>query len=98
MAATAARTEAPTGAEEAAKLLGVAAATGQRVRIRGGGTRAGWGHVTEPPDLELSSAGLDRVLEHNEGDLTAVLQAGVPLAKAQAQFEEAGQMFALDPP
>ena len=38
------------------------------------------------------------ILEHNEGDLTAVLQAGVPLAEAQALFAEAGQMFALDPP
>ena len=25
-----------------------------------------------------------KILEHNEGDLTAVLQAGVPLAEAQA--------------
>ena len=39
-----------------------------------------------------------KILEHNEGDLTAVLQAGVPLAEAQALFGEAGQMFALDPP
>jgi glycolate oxidase FAD binding subunit len=39
-----------------------------------------------------------KILEHNEGDLTAVLQAGVPLAEAQALFAEAGQMLALDPP
>jgi glycolate oxidase FAD binding subunit len=97
MAATAAQTEAPAGAEEAAKLLGVASATGQRVRIRGGGTREGWGHVTEPPDVVLSTTGLDRILEHNEGDLTAVLEAGVPLRAAQERFGAAGQMLALDP-
>ena len=39
-----------------------------------------------------------KILEHNEGDLTAVLQAGVPLAEAQAAFAEKGQMLALDPP
>jgi glycolate oxidase FAD binding subunit len=41
---------------------------------------------------------LDRVVEHNAGDLTAVLQAGVPLASAQATFAAAGQTLALDPP
>jgi len=38
------------------------------------------------------------VLEHNAGDFTAVLQAGVPLAVAQDAFAAAGQMLALDPP
>ena len=33
-----------------------------------------------------STAGLDRIVEHNAGDLTAVLEAGVPLADAQALF------------
>jgi len=39
-----------------------------------------------------------KILEHNVGDLTAVLQAGVPVAEAQAAFAEEGQMLALDPP
>ena len=38
------------------------------------------------------------VVEHNEGDLTAVFEAGVPLARAQEALAEAGQMVALDPP
>ena len=42
------------------------------------------------PSVELSTAGLDRILEHNAGDFTAVLEAGVPLAEAQAAFAEAG--------
>ena len=50
------------------------------------------------PDLEICTGGLDRVLEHNAGDFTAVLQAGVPLAAAQEAFAAAGQMLALDPP
>jgi glycolate oxidase FAD binding subunit len=48
--------------------------------------------------VELLTASLDRVVEHNAGDLTAVLQAGVPLAAAQQVFAAAGQMLALDPP
>jgi glycolate oxidase FAD binding subunit len=98
MAVAAARTVTPTSAQEAADALHAATKAGSRVRIRGGGTRAGWGHVTPAPDVVLSTAGLDRVLEHNEGDLTAVLEAGVPLRAAQEQFAAAGQMFALDPP
>jgi glycolate oxidase FAD binding subunit len=96
--ATAAHTEAPASAQDAAALLAAAASAGERVRLRGGGTRSGWGHVLEPPDLVLSTAGLDAVVEHNEGDLTAILEAGVPLRAAQERFGAAGQMLALDPP
>ena len=67
-------------------------------RVVGGRTKIGWGRAASEPDLEISTAGLDRVLEHNEGDLTAVLQAGVPLAQAQERFAAADQMMALDPP
>jgi len=90
----ASRTETPGSAQEAAALLRAS----QRVRIRGGGTRSGWGHVTPAPDVVLLTAGLDSVVEHNEGDLTAVLQAGVPMRAAQEGFAAAGQMLALDPP
>jgi glycolate oxidase FAD binding subunit len=47
--------------------------------------------------VELRTAALDQIVEHNAGDLTAVIQAGVPLAQAQERFAEAGQMLALDP-
>jgi glycolate oxidase FAD binding subunit len=66
------------------------------VRVRGAGTKLAWAGG-EPADV-LSSEGLDEIVEHNVGDLTAVLQAGVPLARAQQRFAEAGQMLALDPP
>jgi glycolate dehydrogenase FAD-binding subunit len=62
----------------------------------GGGTKLAWAPCEA--DVELSTAGLDRIVEHNAGDLTALLQAGVPLAHAQEAFAAAGQMFALDPP
>jgi glycolate dehydrogenase FAD-binding subunit len=89
---------APQTAAEAAAALGEAAAGGRRVRFRGGGTKLGWGNPTPPPDVELSTERLDAIVEHNEGDLTAILQAGVPLARAQEAFRAAGQMLALDPP
>ena len=84
----------PGTADELAELLGAA---GEPVRIVGGGTKLAWGGPVEA-ELKLSTAGLDQILEHNAGDLTAVLGAGVPLARGQQKFDEAGQMLALDPP
>jgi glycolate dehydrogenase FAD-binding subunit len=71
---------------------------GQSLRVRGGGTKFEWGTPVADPGVEVSTSGLDRILEHNEGDLTAILEAGVPLARAQKEFAAAGQMLALDPP
>ncbi len=70
---------------------------GQAVRPVGGGTKLAWGGPAgDAVDLETSS--LDRIAEHNVGDFTAVLDAGVRVADAQAAFAAEGQMLALDPP
>jgi glycolate dehydrogenase FAD-binding subunit len=79
--------------EEIAQQLAAA----RSVRIVGGGTKLGWGRPVDASS-ELSTAGLDRVVEHNAGDLTAVVEAGVPLSALQGRVGEAGQMLALDPP
>ena len=92
------KSETPSSYDEAAELLRGAAADGRPVRFRGSGTKLGWGHPIPDPDLEICTEGLDRILEHNAGDFTAVLQAGVPLAVAEDAVAAAGQMLALDPP
>jgi glycolate oxidase FAD binding subunit len=84
----------PGTAEEAAQLLRTLGEEGRPVRPRGGGTKD-WGPVADGAVLETS--GLSRILEHNVGDFTAVLEAGAPLAEAQAEFERHGQMLAIDP-
>jgi glycolate oxidase FAD binding subunit len=84
-------------AGDVAATLREAAADGRRVRIRGGGTKLGWGRPVAA-DADLSTEHLDAIVEHNAADLTAVLGAGVRLAEAQHAFAEAGQMLALDPP
>jgi glycolate oxidase FAD binding subunit len=87
----------PTSIEEAAGALGEASAAGESVRILGAGTKAAWGSDGGSSDRELHTARLDRLVEHNSGDLTAVLEAGVPLGRAQEVFAATGQMLALDP-
>jgi glycolate dehydrogenase FAD-binding subunit len=92
--AVAPSTAVPGSAAEVAGLL----AGGGRVRPIGGATKLAWGSPGLAADLELSTRGLDRIVAHNDGDLTAVLEGGVPLALAQAAFARHGQRLALDPP
>ena len=72
---------------EAAVALAGAAERGDRVSIaRDGG------------DVVLSTGRLDRVLEHEAGDLTAIVEAGIRLGDLQGRLAAHGQMLALDPP
>jgi glycolate oxidase FAD binding subunit len=97
--ATAERTiERPGSPEEAAELLRTLGEAGKPLRPRGGGTKLDWGGLGEPTAVDVETTGMARILEHNVGDLTAVLEPGVPLAEAQATFAEDDQMLALDPP
>ncbi len=77
----------PRSVAEAAQVFREAAAAGVRVSIdREGG------------DVVLSTRGLDRILEHEPGDLTCVVEAGIRLSELNARLAEHGQMLALDPP
>jgi glycolate oxidase FAD binding subunit len=98
MATTPVATEHPGSPEEAAELLRALGEGGRTIRVRGGGTKSAWAAAGERVELEIATDGLGRVVEHNEGDFTAVLEAGIPLAEAQERFAATGQMFALDPP
>ncbi len=63
--------ESPASDLKVAELLRRCTESGTRVRPTGAGTKA-WGNTSEH-DLELSTAAIDSVLEHKQGDLTAVL-------------------------
>jgi glycolate oxidase FAD binding subunit len=68
--------------DEAAGALASAHADERRVRIGD----------------DLTADGLDRVLEHDPGDLTCTLEAGVRLSDLRAALAAAGQRLSLDPP
>jgi glycolate oxidase FAD binding subunit len=91
-------TERPASPEAAAALLKALGESGRTLRVRGGGTKLDWGGAGDPVAVELETGGLAAIVEHNVGDFTAILQAGVPLAHAQDVFRAEGQMLALDPP
>jgi glycolate oxidase FAD binding subunit len=94
MAATRPAVERPASATDVAAVL----AQGRITRPAGGRTKLSWGALGAPPEVELSTERLDALIEHNVGDLTAILQAGVRLHDAQRTFARAGQRLALDPP
>jgi glycolate oxidase FAD binding subunit len=94
MPATRPALERPATPADAAAVL----AQGRIARPVGGRTKQSWGAIGAPPEVELSTERLDALVEHNEGDLTAILQAGVRLEEAQRTFSRAGQRLALDPP
>ena len=70
----------------------------QRVRIAGDGTKLGWGNPIAPPDVELRTTSMARVVAHNEGDFTAIVEPGLPFATLQSELAAKGQMLAIDPP
>lgn len=87
----------PNTVEGARDALAGAADAGQAVRIVGARTKLGWGRSTGDFGLELETTGLNELVEHNAGDLTAVLQPGLPLRRAQETFAAREQMLSLDP-
>lgn len=68
--------------EEAAAVLAAAHAGDRRVSI----------------GRDLTIAGLDRVLEHDPGDLTCTVEAGIRLSTLQTALGSSGQRLSLDPP
>jgi glycolate oxidase FAD binding subunit len=72
----------PASIDEASELLAAAAREGRRVRI----------------GADLVTDALARVLEHEAGDLTCTVEAGIRLSALRAALARAGQRLSLDPP
>jgi glycolate oxidase FAD binding subunit len=66
--------------------------------FEGGGTKLGWGATPTPIERVVGTSKLDRIVEWNAADMTATVQAGVPLARLQAELAREGQWLAVDPP
>jgi glycolate dehydrogenase FAD-binding subunit len=88
----------PTADVEVAAALRHAAEARQTVLIRGAGTKLGWGRPPGPIDAVLDMRGLNQVLAHDHGDMTATIQAGATLAEANRALARYGQWLPLDPP
>ncbi|PWB47307.1 MAG: hypothetical protein C3F12_04855 [Candidatus Methylomirabilota bacterium] len=63
----------------------------------GGGTTVGLGGIPARVDLAVVLTRLNRIIDHEPGDLTATFQAGILLCEAQASLSRSGQFLPLDP-
>ncbi|MBV9087747.1 MAG: FAD-binding oxidoreductase, partial [Acidobacteriaceae bacterium] len=87
----------PADTDQLARALHAAAAGGLAVIPRGGGTKLGWGNRPSRADLIISTARMNRVLEHAWADMTATAEAGCTVAQLQATLAQHGQRLAIDP-
>ena len=83
--------------EEVSSLLADASAARRPLVVRGGGTKAGWSHSAADGRGELSTRGLNRLVAHRHGDLTATVEAGAVLGDVNRELARHGQWIPLDP-
>ena len=86
----------PTSVGEVAEVLRACAAHGLTIVPRGHGTKLGWGAPPTSADVLLDLAAMDRVLDHQAGDLIAETEAGASLSTLQQTVGEQGQRLVLD--
>ena len=86
----------PGTKEEVAAALVAAGEAGLPVTPWGGGTKMGIGSPPNRIGLVLGLKRLDRILEHEPGDLTVTVEAGLPFGMLQAELAKRGQWLSLD--
>jgi glycolate oxidase FAD binding subunit len=91
------QTVVPASEGEVASFLAQANRDGLAVIQRGGGTKTQWGNPVSRPGVMLSTARLNRVLEHAWADLTVTVEAGCTIAELQKTLAQHGQRLAVDP-
>ncbi|MEG9436296.1 FAD-binding oxidoreductase [Edaphobacter sp. HDX4] len=86
----------PQSAEEVASVLVFAKAHHLNICPLGGGTKQQWGRGATP-QIYLSLARLNRLVEHPWQDLTCTVQAGCTWSSLQRSLALHGQFIAMDP-
>ncbi|NJM96095.1 MAG: FAD-binding oxidoreductase [Phormidesmis sp. RL_2_1] len=87
----------PGTVEALGKVMALAATHHWRVLPTGQGTKLSWGGTAEAIDLVVSTARLNRVIEHAVGDFTVTVEPGVQVAELRRILAEQRQFLAIDP-
>jgi glycolate oxidase FAD binding subunit len=88
---------APAAAAEIPDFLR-ARAEDAKLRIRGHGSKAGFGRPAAPTDTILDLSSLSGITLYEPDELVLTAQAGTPLADIAAAVSEHGQCLAFEPP
>ena len=86
----------PPDEKHLAAALALANEAGITVAPRGGGTKVNWGNPPKQAELILSTAKLNRIVEHAWADLTVTVEAGCTLQSLQQMLAQHGQRLAFD--
>ncbi len=87
----------PQTQEELAAVMQYAARSHLRVLPCGAGSKLHWGGLAAGIQLVISTARLNRLIDHAVGDLTVTAEAGLSFAQLQTVLGQAGQFLAIDP-
>jgi len=87
----------PGSIEEVAVVMALASQVGRSVTPWGGGTAASVGMPAPRAGLIMGLRRLGRLLDHEPGDLTATVEAGMTVAALQTALGSRGQWLSLDP-
>ncbi|HEY4031806.1 MAG TPA: glycolate oxidase subunit GlcE [Caulobacteraceae bacterium] len=85
----------PTSTEELAEAIAEAAASGRRLEIAGGGTKA---RIGAPREVEwVHMTAFAGVIDYDPAELVLTAGAGTPLAEIEALVASKNQMLAFEP-
>jgi len=87
----------PVDEGETAALVGEAAKRGQRLTVRGGGTRSGLGRPDPSDAAVLSTEGLDGITLFEPSELVISAKAGTPLSTLESALAEKRLMLPFEP-
>ena len=87
----------PSTQAELAAVMACACRQRWRVLPCGMGSKLDWGGLAAGADLVVSTARLNRLVDHAVGDLTVTAEAGMGFADLQSVLKAKGQFLALDP-
>lgn len=86
----------PAGIDELVELIADASASGTKLELRGGGSKAV--HGAERNSDIVDMRGFSGVIDYDPPELVLTVGAGTPLDEVEALVASRGQMLAFDPP
>jgi glycolate oxidase FAD binding subunit len=87
----------PRAQTELASVIALTHQQKWRILPCGNASKLSWGGLVREPNVVVSTAGCDRLIEHCVGDLTVTAEAGMKFADLQQILAQEGQFLAIDP-
>ncbi|MBW4657987.1 MAG: FAD-binding oxidoreductase [Drouetiella hepatica Uher 2000/2452] len=87
----------PSTLAELAEAIACAHTQRWRVLLCGSGSKLHWGGLAQGIQVVISTARMNRLIEHAAGDMTVTVEAGMRFVELQALLAKSGQFLTADP-